>query len=89
MQVVGMKSDVYGPKYGSALGAVRGIVRTEGVRGLYRGLWANLRASPCCAQGRLWVGLIMMCVAVKVAPSISTSFFVYEWAKDALQAGES
>jgi solute carrier family 25 phosphate transporter 23/24/25/41 len=54
MQVVGMKSDVYGPKYGSALGAVRGIVRTEGVRGLYRGLWANLRASPCCAQGRGW-----------------------------------
>jgi solute carrier family 25 phosphate transporter 23/24/25/41 len=84
MQVVGMKSDVYGPKYGSALGAVRGIVRTEGVRGLYRGLWANLRA--CCAQGRMQS---LMRGAVKVAPSISTSFFVYEWAKDALQAGEA
>jgi hypothetical protein len=32
----------------------------------------------------------LMCAsAVKVAPSISTSFFVYEWAKDALQAGEA
>jgi hypothetical protein len=30
-----------------------------------------------------------MRAAVKVAPSISTSFFVYEWAKDALQAGEA
>jgi hypothetical protein len=43
MQVVGMKSDIYGPKYNSALGAVRGIFRAEGLTGLYRGLYANLR----------------------------------------------
>ncbi|EJT97303.1 mitochondrial carrier, partial [Dacryopinax primogenitus] len=63
MQVNGMKDNVLGVKYKSATGAVISIVRTEGVVGLYRGLWPNL---------------------LKVAPSIATSFFVYESVKEFL-----
>ena len=43
MQVVGMRSGNLGYKYDGALDALRVILRTEGVVGLYRGLWPNLR----------------------------------------------
>jgi solute carrier family 25 phosphate transporter 23/24/25/41 len=43
MQVVGMKSGNMGYKYNGAFDALRVIVRTEGIQGLYRGLWPNLR----------------------------------------------
>jgi solute carrier family 25 phosphate transporter 23/24/25/41 len=41
MQVTGMKDGSV--KYSGALDALRSIIRTEGVVGLYRGLWPNLR----------------------------------------------
>jgi hypothetical protein len=81
MHVMGMRSDAYGPKYGSALGALTGIFRAEGVPGLYRGLWANLCRWPLLGCGDAPADAR----TVKVAPSISTSFFVYEWVRDALQ----
>lgn len=43
MQVTGMKGGAM--KYTGALHALRSILQTEGVAGLYRGLWPNLRAS--------------------------------------------
>lgn len=43
MQVTGMNA--LGVKYNGALDALTSIVRTEGVKGLYRGLWPNLRES--------------------------------------------
>ncbi len=43
MQVTGMASNALGIKYNGALDALASIVRTEGVKGLYRGLWPNLR----------------------------------------------
>ncbi|KAF8187462.1 mitochondrial carrier [Pholiota molesta] len=61
MQVTGMQNGSV--KYSGAIDALRGIVRAEGVPGLYRGLWPNL---------------------LKVAPSIATSFFVYELVKEFL-----
>ncbi|KAK0213068.1 mitochondrial carrier domain-containing protein [Desarmillaria ectypa] len=63
MQVTGMRSSGLGIAYSGAFDALTGIIRTEGVRGLYRGLWPNL---------------------LKVAPSIATSFFMYELVKDFL-----
>ncbi|KAH7888807.1 mitochondrial carrier domain-containing protein [Phlebopus sp. FC_14] len=63
MQVVGMASGGLGYKYNGALDALTTIVRTEGLQGLYRGLWPNL---------------------LKVAPSIATSFFTYEFVKELL-----
>lgn len=54
MQVTGM--NVLGYKYNGALDALGIIIRTEGVRGLYRGLWPNLCAHACyiasCADER-------------------------------------
>lgn len=48
MQVTGM--GVLGQKYDNALDALRSILRTEGVRGLYRGLWPNLlKVAPSIA----------------------------------------
>ena len=44
MQVTGM--DTLGVKYNGALDALQSIIRTEGVGGLYRGLWPNLRKCP-------------------------------------------
>ena len=44
MQVVGMRSGALGYQYNGALDAARVIIRTEGIRGMYRGLWPNLRA---------------------------------------------
>ncbi|KAJ4483477.1 mitochondrial carrier domain-containing protein [Lentinula aciculospora] len=50
MQVTGMKSSALGVKYTGAWDALFGIVRTEGVRGLYRGLWPNLlKVAPSIA----------------------------------------
>ncbi|KAJ7262204.1 mitochondrial carrier [Mycena haematopus] len=50
MQVTGMKSSGLGIKYTGAIDALQGIVRTEGVRGLYRGLWPNLlKVAPSIA----------------------------------------
>jgi solute carrier family 25 phosphate transporter 23/24/25/41 len=74
MQVTGMKGGAV--KYSGALDALRSILRVEGVAGLYRGLWPNLRESrvinfDCQVVLTRWV-------AVKVAPSIATSFFTYE-----------
>lgn len=45
------------PKYRGLLDCLFGIVRRDGVRGLYRGLWPNY---------------------LKVAPSISIQFVVFE-----------
>ncbi|GJE94906.1 mitochondrial carrier [Phanerochaete sordida] len=48
MQVTGMSA--LGVKYNGALDALQSIVRTEGVRGLYRGLWPNLlKVAPSIA----------------------------------------
>ena len=44
MQVTGMNA--LGYKYNGALDALRSIVRTEGIKGLYRGLWPNLCEDP-------------------------------------------
>ncbi|TDL24116.1 mitochondrial carrier [Rickenella mellea] len=45
MQVAGMNA--LGVRYTGAINAFRGILRTEGVPGLYRGLWPNLlKVSP-------------------------------------------
>ncbi|KAI0030766.1 mitochondrial carrier [Vararia minispora EC-137] len=62
MQVTGIQ-DGSMVKYNGALDAMRQILRTEGVAGMYRGLWPNL---------------------LKVAPSIATSFYTYELAKEFL-----
>ena len=43
MQVTGMGG--HGRKYNGALDALRSTLQTEGPKGLYRGLWPNLRAS--------------------------------------------
>lgn len=42
MQVTGMQNGSI--KYSGAIDALRDIIRVEGVAGLYRGLWPNLRA---------------------------------------------
>ncbi|KAH9892870.1 mitochondrial carrier [Cubamyces lactineus] len=48
MQVTGMNA--LGYKYNGALDALRSIVRTEGIKGLYRGLWPNLmKVAPSIA----------------------------------------
>jgi len=50
MQVTGMKSSGLGIKYTGAIDALQGIVRTEGIRGLYTGLWPNLlKVAPSIA----------------------------------------
>ncbi|OBZ68064.1 hypothetical protein A0H81_11920 [Grifola frondosa] len=49
MQVTGMSNSL-GYKYNGALDALQVIVRTEGLRGLYRGLWPNLlKVAPSIA----------------------------------------
>ncbi|KAM5533312.1 hypothetical protein V8D89_012986 [Ganoderma adspersum] len=48
MQVRGL--DALGYKYNGALDALQSIARTEGIRGLYRGLWPNLlKVAPSIA----------------------------------------
>ncbi|KAF8902651.1 mitochondrial carrier domain-containing protein [Mucidula mucida] len=50
MQVTGMKSSGLGIQYTGAFDALRGIIRKEGIRGLYRGLWPNLlKVAPSIA----------------------------------------
>lgn len=43
MQVTGMANGGLGYHYNGAFDALGSIIRTEGFRGLYRGLWPNLR----------------------------------------------
>lgn len=76
MQVTGMASGVLGRKYNGALEALGAIVRQEGITGLYRGLWPNLRASLILRLSA--AQLTPHHETVKVAPSIATSFFTYE-----------
>ena len=45
MQVTGLNA--LGYKYNGAFDAMQSIVRTEGIKGLYRGLWPNLRECLC------------------------------------------
>jgi solute carrier family 25 phosphate transporter 23/24/25/41 len=81
MQVVGLGQGALGYQYNGALDAARVILKTEGMRGMYRGLWPNLREYIC----RVSTGTLMdVAVTVKVAPSIATSFFTYELVKDLL-----
>jgi len=48
MQVAGMNS--LGVRYTGAIDALRSILRTEGLTGLYRGLWPNLlKVAPSIA----------------------------------------
>lgn len=48
MQVVGMQDS--STKYNGAIDALKGILKTEGIRGLYRGLWPNLlKVAPSIA----------------------------------------
>jgi len=50
MQVVGMRSSALGYQYSGALDAARVIIKTEGIRGMYRGLWPNLlKVAPSIA----------------------------------------
>ncbi|KAH8830301.1 mitochondrial carrier domain-containing protein [Flagelloscypha sp. PMI_526] len=50
MQVTGMKNQAIGVKYNGALHALVTIARTEGIQGLYRGLWPNLlKVAPSIA----------------------------------------
>ena len=44
MQVIGLGAEALGYQYNGALDAARVIIKTEGIRGMYRGLWPNLRA---------------------------------------------
>jgi solute carrier family 25 (mitochondrial phosphate transporter), member 23/24/25/41 len=66
-------------KYSGAIDALQSILRAEGVSGLYRGLWPNL----CMWLNSVWVWMLTG-AAVKVAPSIATSFFTYELVKEYL-----
>jgi solute carrier family 25 (mitochondrial phosphate transporter), member 23/24/25/41 len=43
MQVVGLGQGALGYQYNGALEAAQVILKTEGMRGMYRGLWPNLR----------------------------------------------
>ncbi|KAN0107347.1 Mitochondrial carrier domain containing protein [Russula decolorans] len=50
MQVVGLGAGALGYQYNGALDAARVIIQTEGIRGMYRGLWPNLlKVSPSIA----------------------------------------
>jgi len=74
MQVAGMKNTSV--KYSGALHALSSVIRTEGLAGLYRGLWPNLR--EYLFKGYRRINDDLPSQTVKVAPSIATSFFTYE-----------
>ena len=57
MQVTGMRNGGM-EQYDGALSAARHIVRTEGLAGMYRGLWPNLRECLFCC---MCVSLECMC----------------------------
>ena len=80
MQVTAMGQGVLGYKYDGAIDAMRHIMRNEGWRGLYRGLWPNLRRSLTPRYPLR----VLTPATVKVAPSIATSFFTYETVKEFL-----
>ena len=87
MQVRGMGTAL-GPQYNGALHALVAIVKTEGIAGLYRGIWANLCEWPFCGTGfRIKLNRSWLCSTVKVAPSIATSFFTYELVKEKILGG--
>lgn len=67
-------------KYSGAIDALRSILRVEGISGLYLGLWPNLRKWLFSES----LGVVADGAAVKVAPSIATSFFTYELVKEYL-----
>lgn len=80
-----------GYRYNGALDALQSIVRTEGVKGLYRGLWPNLRTLlftrlPGPSPELIKLRHLGLRGTVKVAPSIATSFFTYELVKEFLGA---
>lgn len=52
MQVIGLGQGALGYQYNSALDAARVIFKTEGIRGMYRGLWPNL--CECQFFGRVF-----------------------------------
>ncbi|KAH9994978.1 mitochondrial carrier [Russula compacta] len=50
MQVVGLGPGALGYQYNGALDAARVVIKTEGIRGMYRGLWPNLlKVAPSIA----------------------------------------
>ncbi|KAI0302551.1 mitochondrial carrier [Russula brevipes] len=50
MQVIGLGPGALGYQYNGALDAARVIIQTEGIRGMYRGLWPNLlKVAPSIA----------------------------------------
>jgi len=56
MQVIGLGQGALGYQYNGALDAARVIFKTEGVRGMYRGLWPNLREYKFCTGARFGKG---------------------------------
>jgi solute carrier family 25 phosphate transporter 23/24/25/41 len=52
MQVIGLGPGALGYQYDSALDAARVIFKTEGIRGMYRGLWPNLCECRSCQVAR-------------------------------------
>lgn len=85
MQVSGMSS--LGVSHSSAIDALRYILKTDGVKGLYKGLWPNLR-EYLYRNLVVWEAYMLIrtlfLFLVKVAPSIATSFFTYEVVKEFL-----
>jgi hypothetical protein len=84
-----------GYQYKSAIDAVSHIIRDEGFRGLYKGLWPNLlkvrliKKSPS-ALGKTTDHCLFFFVIIfgQVAPSIGTSFLTYEAVKGMLLGEE-
>lgn len=86
MQVVGMAAGGMGYRYSGAADAFRTIIHTEGLRGLYRGIWPNLCESSIMTETYPADAVLNDRITVKVAPSIATSFFTYELVRDLLLA---
>lgn len=86
MQVVGMSAGGMGYRYNGAIDALGTIIRTEGLGGLYRGIWPNLRESIIYYRNMPADARLNNRITVKVAPSIAMSFFTYELVKELLIA---